>query len=628
MKNILKISWLLTVLFCSVSCNEMIEESLNVTSNYITITSDVDSQVKAGYNEKYCLPSKFYIDIMQGDDQIYKGLVDLVEGTNRYQFRGATHPQWTGYSLKDVYVRAMTVPANLDGEVDLENISTVQVLSDQSKESYVETSDLLGATTDLGITLRGNNINVTFSHLLSKLCVEYNTSEPVSSISIINICTSGEYNFEAMKPHSNSSPNGSVTMCLNSDNVSSAEAIFYPYTLGENQTAPTIEVKLKNGITLTKNISLDKINNSFEGGKCYIVNIIIDGSSINGAQITQVKDWYANTDAFKQKGEQVLWVGTSIPAGNPYLNYPMLVDEAMTCRIINQSRGGTLVCKKPSPEWMKRYDKDGNHIGWEEWNALLAGGLSQTIDEAEEYREYLAEYAKTIYTSPQERDDFVKAQMDSICAWSYESLIIPYINGKKANCTTVIIDHGYNDKDNMIMVGPVFPSKEGDLRSKEYLQLLKEKKLTPDEFGKYISDNPNTYIEASYINCMAFIIDEIKKVNSNIKIIIGNYFTQDNPYLYEYYKAGNDSHKQWPDYKDFTKLICYHNEAIAGYFDLQIVNVYEYLSIDDNMFYNPDLIPDYTKFCPDGVHPSHPSAVRAIADVYINELDGVVGSRE
>lgn len=650
MRNIIYVASIVAMAFLAVSCNEKIDADLNDEMGYITITTQVEPQVKAGYEGTTTLPSEFYIDITQNSEVVYQGNVRRDESSsnsNRYYFLNGATPQWNSNNLNNVSIKAVSV-GGYDRSTGVMSISTdQQLVNSADPESAIKASDLLGAKTNDGITVSGNNINVSFRHLMSKLYVKYNKSSSIniSKITLQDICTKGGYSFAEMDYANNVNLSYDNIDMLHNSTAQEAEAIFFPY---KARTNPSLKITTTDGKEIPCSISLDKIGGEFVAGKRYILNIIVSGSSIEGAEITMVKDWNPDSSSIQISGESVLWIGTSIPAGNALLSYPMLVQDGMNDVIVhNKAVGGSLVCTQPNSDWVK---KEVNPITQKEewnWNYLLAGGLSQTIEEGKNrYESKLEAIAEDLWPDVYKdgkypwsppvlvtdnsgvRTQYVTDELTKIANLSYQSLILPYIDGTKASCTTVILDHGYNDKDNMIFVGGAFPTASGDFRTRVELEKLRNHEMTMDEFGKVIIDNQYTYIEASYFHSMAKVIEKIKEVDEDIRIIIGNYFTLDNPQLRSYYQAQNNIHGEWPDYADFTKLICYYNEAIAGYFDLPIVNVYKYLSIDDEMFYNPNQIPDYSKFCPDGVHPSNPSAVRAIADIYLRELDGVIGSRD
>lgn len=638
MKNILKTFSVFIAFIIAISCNEKIVTDLNGTQNYITITSEVTPQVKAGYEGTAVLPLAFYIDIRHNSELVYQGQVERKQGdsnSNRYYFPAGVNPQWKSVNMSNISIKAITEPSSYN------RTTNTMTITDQPSETAIKENDLLGASYNNGITVSGNNINVSFRHLMSKLYVKYNKSSSIniSKITLQNICIKGGYSFAEMNYDANTSLDyGSVDMFHNAT-AQEAEAIFFPYTATSN---PTLKVVTTNGEEIPCSISLDKIGGKFVAGKRYIMNIVISGSSIEGAEITMVKDWNPDSNSIQVTPERVLWVGTSIPAGNALLNYPMLVDAAMNCTVVNKAVGGSVVSTstdKAASKTKAQWDNYENSTNTGPYSGvhLEYGALSQTHAEIENtYRQSLrTAYGNSYYG----RDTWITKHLNKLKELSYESLIIPYINGTLDNCTTIIIDHGYNDLGNMVFLGGAFPTTEGQVRGYDHLMDLKNQKITLSDYQKVVDGNVNTNGQGrNYIQSMAKIIDAIQTKYPNVRIIIGNYFAFNSPYVTNQYKAlhetpGNAAYQEFPDYAKFTNLICHSNEAIAGYFDLGIVNVYKYLSIDDSMFYNPDHCTapndlDYSKFCPDGVHPSNPSAVRAIADVYISELDGVVGSKE
>ena len=67
------------------------------------------------------------------------------------------------------------------------------------------------------------------------------------------------------------------------------------------------------------------------------------------------------------------------------------------------------------------------------------------------------------------------------------------------------------------------------------------------------------------------------------------------------------------------------NEAVAGMWGAEIVNVYKYTWIMNIMI---DNVNEYMKFCPGGTHPhSDPTgnANKVIADIYVKELKRIFG---
>lgn len=164
------------------------------------------------------------------------------------------------------------------------------------------------------------------------------------------------------------------------------------------------------------------------------MTVTVSETGIEGV-VTMIKDW--NSGSSQVAGERVLWIGTSIPAGaGAAKSYPALVDDAMNCTIVNNAVGGSVVLEAPSTYTFE--------VGT--WNYLYAGGLSQTHAEAESIIKPKLEAAAAAYeTTDAIREQWVTEQLAIVKSLSYESLIIPYIDGTLDNCTTVIIDHGFND---------------------------------------------------------------------------------------------------------------------------------------------------------------------------------------
>jgi hypothetical protein len=199
-------------------------------------------------------------------------------------------------------VKAMTIPLGL-ATIDAEGVMEVSVSLEQNNASNVAASDLLGATSESngGITITGNNINVEFQHLLSKLDVKYSFASEfnentvaVNSITLQNICTTGGFSYANMALDATSLSYGDIVM-FNDASASTAEVIFYPYIPTENPT-------------LLINATIDDVEYDFScpvvakdvdgfiGGKRYTMNVYIVGSSVSGTEATISNGWDTNTD--------------------------------------------------------------------------------------------------------------------------------------------------------------------------------------------------------------------------------------------------------------------------------------------------------------------------------------------
>ena len=622
MNNIKVLFGTLAFVLCLVSCNDKIESELAGTFEPITVTSGVDCLTKAGYEKTAVLPDKFIIDIDQSGSSPDYHRTMVKAQANSYVFLNNEDLFWADNSHQNVSIKAMTLPI---GASDNSGTMSVSVKNDQRQEADVIASDLLGATTDNGtIVISNHNINIDFKHLMSKLQVTYNASNTqISSIKVTGLCVGGEYSYDSMT-YGRAGNIGDIWMYLNTDNT--AEAIFFPYTPSSN---PVIEISATvdgESVNMECPVSLSKITR-FEGGKRYILNIAIEGSTIKGAEVT-VKDWTIDNNSIQITGENVLWIGTSIPGGSPeegITSYPEIVDEAMNCNVTNNAIPSSTVVRQIDAQWIR---SNTTKAQWDDRNSVLhiqAGGLSITKEEAEAYRNALNTVYNNSTTRPNtnSRKIWVDRQITKILSYSYNELIIPHIDGTagKTQCTTVIIDHGYNDRGAMIaealglaqrpesvMAGPEH------VEGYNYLMKLISNVIDYDEYEEHISDPDFSGLAAvqHYIVEMGEVITAIRNTNSNVRIIIGNYFSNRNPNIREEYKSYANS-------MYFTELICYFNEAVATLFDLDIVNVYDHIWLDESKF---------NSFCTDTVHPwKSQLAIDAIAQIYINELDGVIGSR-
>ena len=628
MKRIIYSFSMMAALFCLASCSEKMNLEQPDVTNKITVTTQVDPHTKAGYETSETvtvLPEKFYIEIDQdGNDKDYRLPLTREPNTNNYQ--ASIELQWNGTDHTNTKVKAMTIPYGLTS-VDMENPMAIAINKEQGNSENLKASDLLGASTTTtigGIAIQDNNINIAFKHLMSKLQITYTKPDDIqiNSVQLKNTCVKGGYSYASMAYDSSIAAEfGDITM-YHEVEKKSAEAIFFPYT-------PTSDPKLVVNATIngqTKAFECPivlKQSSAFVGGKRYIMTVTVSETGIEGV-VTMIKDW--NPTSSQVAGERVLWIGTSIPAGaGAAKSYPMLVDEAMNCTIVNNAVGGSVVLRAPS----------SYAFTVDTWNYLYAGGLSQTHAEAELYRDRLVAAANV----GNKDEEWVNEQLNIIKSLSYESLIIPYIDGTEDNCTTVIIDHGFNDISRLVLeAGGLrnIPGHEDSDSNTEwaynYLRDLKDGLITKDEYISHIQAHwtaGNLVEEDSYILAMDKIITAIRNVSEDIRIIIGNYFSSNSPWV-NWFHFGNGF-----DAYELTRVLLMYNEAVAGMWGLDVVNVYEHLHIDASSFWaggyvdangNKLVYLDESKFCPDGVHPYNPNAVKAIADVWISALNGVVGS--
>ena len=594
---------------CIASCNEKIDVCDDVAAEQITVISEV-SKTKAGYEGTTVLPSKFIMNIDQDNSNYNYSLVTMakVDG-NTYREQGNTTLYWANNDHNNVKIKALTLPYGLD-KTDFSNVMPINVCEDQRTEENVKKSDLLGAKTGDGVVIEENEIKINFRHLMSKFFVSYSiknsvyTSDiQVNSITLENTCIKGGYSYANMDYDSSISKElGNIQMYHNSSN-NTAEAIFYPYVQTENATL-VVNVTI-NGADkdLKCPVALNDLQ-GYIGGNRYKIAVEIDGNSIKSTSVTKVNDWIEDNSTIKSlNGKKILWIGTSIPKGSGENNYPRMVAEVLGCEIYNNAQGGSRATMTETPIWTNLEDFE------EKYEYTQGYCLSGTVKEIDaKYRDLLKEIKHKDGTAIS--DSKVEAWLNSFKENSFENILIPYINGKVASCDIIVFDHGYNDHKNIVREGLKYPNADGSLPSGldwyNSIAYGKQNYVDTYQLGKY-----------SYIKAMSFLIEECRKINPNIKIIIGNYFATKSPSIaWEHPDEEGGIH--------CTELILSANKALSAMWDLDIVNVYKYTGLDNEWNFDA-----FKAFCPgDYIHPHNDTtgeSNRVIANAYIKELRRIFG---
>lgn len=628
--NIRKFSYSLLAIIIATSCSEMLTPEEPEGAGFISVTAQVGVDVKAGYSSK-TLPSTFVMSIDQGSDESFNYNLTMTKAEENVYRANRDQLKWASSNHGNVWVNAMTLPsgiAMLNGESVQINLT-----KDQNTEEELNANDILGAKTGSGVTISGDNINVSFKHLMSKLHVVYESDDniTVTSIKLKNVSTSGVFNYARMSYVSSNDPsnNDEIDMCMNAvpEGLKAAEAIFYPYTsTASNKPSIVVTAKNSNGTTRTfAPVSFASNGITFEGGKRYMIKLQITEQGVNVSSLASDNAWVKNVP-----GGKILWLGTSIPAGGGTNSYPQMIANATGLEVINNAVGGSVFLKQ-SPVRIESLTK-------ETWNYLAAGGFSQTIEDARfNYETKLTNWFGDV-DGP--------VQLSKIEALSYESLLIPYINGSIADCQTVILDHGFNDIDRILYEAGAFMAFDSDqtMYSETYFNaLLQGGALSDGQGGTFVPSYDHyklhlkanawdlgvaPYQEDSYLLAMEHVISECRKINPNINIIIGNYYAKNTSWIHWRHYGGGLLEFQ------LTKAFCNYNRAAAHIFDCKgIVNVYEYLDVTDEQlwsgsgYYDPlygfTATYDESKFCPDGLHPSSDgtgNSNRRIADIYLQEL--------
>lgn len=340
---------------------------------------------------------------------------------------------------------------------------------------------------------------------------------------------------------------------------------------------------------------------------------------------------------------KVLWLGTSIPAGDVSIDpeqkntYPYMVADALGFELYNQAKAGSLVTwYSQTPNWTT-----SAQVAAEFPTAYCLSATRQEI--RDKYYNVLNTIRRNEGLSTTWRDNYLNDFMDS----SFETRILPYIDGTIADCNVVVIDHGFNDRSNIFGVcgqhvtdgkdsisvwgpgsgadGVEYPVIGGNAGwywlthlsdGRYYDGVVYMDTLYAVANGLAGSDTGG--MRGEYFGAMAYIIAKIQQVNPRIRIIIGNYFSQD------YGTAIGDGMNSFQ-----TKYILEANQQIANYYGFPCVNVYKYTGLRNRTIKLPDgsFISDMFYFCPDGVHPASDTtgqSNKVIAGAYISTIRGAL----
>ena len=337
----------------------------------------------------------------------------------------------------------------------------------------------------------------------------------------------------------------------------------------------------------------------------------------------------------------VLWLGTSIPAGDISIDpqqlntYPKMVADALGFNLYNKAKAGSFVAWYPqAPNWTT-----SAQVAAEFATAYCLSATRQEI--YDKYYNVLDTIRRNERLSTKWRDDYLNDFMDS----SYETRIMPYIDGTIAKCDGVVIDHGFNDRGNIFNVCNQHVTADKDSISVwgpgsgaegiEYpvvggnagwwwLTHLADNRYYDGEVymntvyavANGLAGNDTGGMRGEYFGAMAYIIAKIQQVDPRIRIVIGNYFSQD------YGSALGDGMNSFQ-----TKYILQANQSIADYYGFPCVNVYKHTGLRNRTIRKPDgtTIPDMYWFCPDGVHPSSDTTGLSnsiIASAYVAQIKG------
>ena len=300
-------------------------------------------------------------------------------------------------------------------------------------------------------------------------------------------------------------------------------------TISGNSTHVTIKITEENGKLTSLNVTESDIAsaNDLESVSSTVTTIQNSvGENTSSKTLSERVNILENKCDKLDSKANVLWVGTSIPAGNVVdgvpNNYPQMVADALGFNLYNNSIGASFVTFYPnngyvndeSYNWQKKADIK-EYVGY-----CLSATKQQVEDK---FRPIL----QRIKSNDSTMTDADIEHYIGVWKWaSYEDRIIPYIDGTKASCDTVIIDHGYNDRDNIVGSAGNYADETLDYSSlkddendnhtplERYMYDMKDV-----EVSRLSNKSPIEY--ASWLDDV-FLHETTRKVNGDSTVLIEN----------------------------------------------------------------------------------------------------------
>lgn len=248
--------------------------------------------------------------------------------------------------------------------------------------------------------------------------------------------------------------------------------------------------------------------------------------------------------------KSILWLGTSIPEGS---DYPEVSCQKLGYNCINNSRGSSYIVSSPAAGVAPFADSAGF-------------SLSETVAEKEaKWRPFVT------------AGDITESQLNNWKLYSYENLILPYLDSIEG----IVIDHGYNDRYNLPAI--VAAGEE--------------------------SIDWNSTDRTTFLGALRYLINEILRRKPFMKIIIGGYF-QNSFDLSGYNGSSVCKILEWAARHYNTPLLDAWNYSGIG--NLHVLDTQDYISNFNAIYgtsytkFHPDgagNIMTFQLFCPDAVHP-------------------------
>ena len=261
-------------------------------------------------------------------------------------------------------------------------------------------------------------------------------------------------------------------------------------------------------------------------------------------------------------GKRILWLGTSIPAGNQgavvtiddvqYVNaYPNMIAQLLGCSVINNAIG-TSTARTGEASRVSADDPMG--IGYLHWQ-IATRCLTQTIAEKQSIiddwdTKWGPNGTLHLYGAPATLSDDAKA---TILRSSYENLLTPYLDGTNAMPDLFVIDHGWND-------GSFYDATTGDQMAE----------IPTDPYDRHY-----------FTGAMNLVTRMILEANPRARIVLIGHYT--------------DQQRPW---------VANAQAAVSAYWDRSLLKLWERSGISvREITYEGQTTTVLNVYCPDTLHP-------------------------
>lgn len=390
-----------------------------------------------------------------------------------------------------------------------------------------------------------------------------NTKTGINAIKAINIVTSES------KKDVNIRFN---TLCTTPTTLPAAN---YGYSVGLKNTTDNQFLNLvrpKNAPDIP--VGIETLTYNFTNGADFIdITLVIDWSllpdpfEMYNTQAVYIKKNLFDVEAVQSRaiyelqrqltlsgGKKVLWIGTSIPQS---AQYPYVSCQNLGYECFNKALGSSGIVITDG--WANNTGRDGKDL------------TETVLDKEVRYRPYV------------QSGEITEADLDRYKGYSFENLIIPYIDGTLANVDVIVFDHGYNDG--------------GFIRNE--IPTIESNSWEPDD----------TADRTTWVGAFRYLLSKIYQVKPTQKIVLVGFLEGESDETGRGGKYLKQMHEYMSKVYGFPLLKTYEH---TGFNFLHIPGTSNYIS-DFNTQYGtnyysrwPDAEGNITAFqlyCPDGVHP-------------------------